>query len=258
MSYIKSAEIVNHLNITKGDTLFISSGISKLAKVCKENNDIFDGNEFIELIQKKIGPEGTLLFPTYNWSFCQGKPFNYYETPSETGTLSQIALDRADFERTRHPIYSFAVWGKDKDYLCSLTNQSSFGHDSPFAHLHKVNAKNLIIDVKFQNSFTFVHYVEEQVGNIHYRYMKDFNSVYIDRDGSESDRSYSMLVRDLDLDVINLVDPYEPLFIETGFESINIINSIFFKTINLGDVFDIIKNDILNNKSRMLCSYIGQ
>ena len=71
----------------------------------------------------------------------QIKIFDYKKTPSNCGSLSNIALQRSDFKRTKHPIHSFAVFGKHKNYLCNLENKSSWGEDSPFKFLYK-NSKN--------------------------------------------------------------------------------------------------------------------
>lgn len=47
--------------------------------------------------------------------------------------------------------------------------------------------------------FTFMHYVEKEL-KVPYRYMKAFNSKYIDEQGEVEERTYSMYVRDLDIE----------------------------------------------------------
>ena len=58
------------------------------------------------------------------------------------GSMGSFALKRKDFRRTKNPIYSFAVTGKDKDYLCNLNHNNCFDFDSPFGYLIKNHAKN--------------------------------------------------------------------------------------------------------------------
>ena len=79
-----------------------------------------------------------------------------------TGALSNIALRRKDFKRSKNPIYSFAVWGKNKNKICSLSHKSCFSLKSPFGYLIKNNAKNLCIGMNFRDAFTFVHVVEQK------------------------------------------------------------------------------------------------
>lgn len=69
---------------------------------------------------------------------------------------------------------------------------------------------------------------------------------------------YSMYVRDLALDVQTSIDPIEDDFRRTGVEREFKVNNSEIKLIRLGDAYDIIMKDIQDNKSRKLCSYMGQ
>ena len=95
--------------------------------------------------------------------FCIGKEYDIRSDKSETGSLSKVALQRSDFRRTKHPIYSFAVSGKDREKLLSLDDQSGWGPNSLFAYFHKSGAKNLFIGIDYKNGFTFDHYFEEKI-----------------------------------------------------------------------------------------------
>lgn len=258
MSHICYKDIASKLDINPNGTLLISSDITALAKNAIEHGEFFDPNIFIDSFIEQIGENGTLLFPTYNWDFCKGKTFDYNKTPCMTGVLGKVALKRNDFIRTRHPIYSFAVWGKDKDYLYSLANKDSFGIDSPFAYLYDSKAQNLMINSDLKDSLTFVHYVEEQSGGVEYRFNKDFTSGYIDEKGAEDIRTYSMFVRNLDLDVVNTINPLEELFARSNVIKFSIINNILFRMLDLNGSYNIILNDILHNKSKSICTYKGQ
>ena len=144
-NYVHYQDIVSHLDISRGDTLLVQSDIVKLLCVCREHKENFDANKFIDSILDKIGQDGTLLFPAFNFEFCSGKAFHYRNTVSTSGSLSRAALKRRDFIRTRHPIYSYAVSGFGSHDLYDLDNKSAFGSDSPFAYLQNNNAKQLTI-----------------------------------------------------------------------------------------------------------------
>ena len=251
-------EIINAFDIKKGDVVFISSDVLKMLFLGIASNCPVDLNHFIGILIDKVGPTGTLLFPTYNWDFCKGKTFDYHNTPSKTGSLGTFALKHEGFRRTKHPIYSFAVWGKDQEYLCSLNNVHSFGIDSPFAFLKEKNALNILLDVGFKNSFTFVHYVEEQSGCVKYRYQKMFHAKYIDEFGKISDASYSMFVRNLDLNVVNTIDPIAQIMEEKGIVQRNEVRSITIFRVRFAEAYPVIMDDIIHNKSRNICTYIGQ
>jgi len=254
--YISISEWINMLDIQKGDILLVSSDIRRLLFSAVKNGDFFSPSVLIEQLQTKLSAEGTLLFPTFNWDFCKGMPFDYYNTPCMTGILGREALKRSDFKRSLHPMYSFAVWGRDQDYICKMKNESAFGGDSPFAYLHHYG-KNLLIDVSMKRCFTFAHYVEEQVG-APYRYMKNFVSQYTGPGGSSEERSYSMFVRCLDKAVENLIDPLGEDLTEEGLLERKIINGITFSILRFSDFYVFAERDILENKAGKLCSYKGQ
>ncbi|MDR1137068.1 MAG: AAC(3) family N-acetyltransferase [Synergistaceae bacterium] len=257
MEYISYKRIVDHLDIERGDSLHISSDIRLIMRSAGKNGEMFDIGELINSFQRKLGTEGTLIFPTFNWDFCKGLPFDYRKTLCMTGSLGQAALRRDDFARTAHPMYSFAVWGKDKDLLCGLRNKSGFGHDSPFAYLNE-NAKGLMFSLPFSKGFTFNHFVEEISGHVTYRYMKDFTAEYIDDDGKSNVRTYSMFVRDLDLDVKNATWFMASHLKELGVMNSYEVNGSEFHVFKFSETYEPVLRDILYNRSRKICTYIGQ
>lgn len=249
-------ELFDAFNIEISDIIFVSSDISMLSYYFNKERIKFDPNILINILIEKIDSNGTLIFPTFNWDFCQGKTFDYHNTISKTGNLTSLALKRNDFRRTKHPIYSFAVYGKDKDYLCSLENKSSFGIDSPFNYFYEKNAKNLFINIDYQSSATFVHRVEEKIG-VEYRYLKDFTSLYIDEDNNKSERTYSMYVRYLDKDVITTINPMHDIFVKN-----KCVEEIYFKTafirlLNMRKAYDLVELDILENNAKNIVKYDG-
>ena len=256
--YIKLKNLAEYLHINRGDNIFVTSDVKQLLYNLVSMDDDTDLNILIDGIINIIGEEGTLVFPTFNWDFCKGVPFDIKKTACKTGSLGKLALKRSDFRRTKHALYSFAVWGKGQDEMCAMTNKSSFGIDSPFTYMTENGFKNLFIDKDLGHSFVYVHYVEEQVGNIPYRYLKDFTADYIDEDRSVSKKTFAMNVRDLDLDVTNRIDDFEEDFIKASVMEKFSINGIDYKIIDLKGAFPIIAEDVRHNRSRKVCSYIGQ
>ena len=122
------------VNLSTGDTVMVSSDVLKIMIHNKKSKNKIDIDSIIDMIIEKISHKGTLLFPTFNWDFCSGKDFDYKKTLSQCGTLSNIALKRSDFKRTKNPIYSFAVTGKDKDFFCNMPHRDSFSFDSPLGY----------------------------------------------------------------------------------------------------------------------------
>ena len=255
--YISYKKIPSVLKIEKGDVILLTSDITDLFLQCQENGEILDVNILLDNFQEAIGEEGTLLIPTYNWGFCQGKAFDYKKTPSKTGAIGNAALRRKDFTRTKHPIYSFAVWGKDAVKLAEMDNIESFGPDSPFAYLEQVDAKNVFIGASLRNSFTYIHYIEQKL-KAPYRFSKVFRSHYIDQDKVDTVRDYSMYVRDLDLEVVCAPNPFVDTLYANQVVQHGLINGVPYEVIRFSEVTPYIQNDILYNRSKNLCKYKGQ
>ncbi|AXH98458.1 aminoglycoside N(3)-acetyltransferase [Sporosarcina sp. PTS2304] len=245
--------IVEAFELKKGDIVLVASNLIKLVMQARKRKERFQVDILIDCLISAIGQEGTLLFPTYNWDYCNGVAFDYHKTISKTGSLSNAALKREDFLRTKHPIYSFAVWGKDQEKLVNLQNKSAFGKDSPFAYLHKHHAKMIMIDVDYQNSFTFVHYAEEMAA-VTYRYMKEFTADYIDENNQMHKTTYSMLVRNLDMGVQTKVNPIGEEMEKKGVATVTDVHSIICRVVDLNKAYGVIMDDIESNASNKLYS----
>ena len=258
MAYISYLDLPRQWGLQSGDCVLLSSDIMKLTFTAGRNGELFDRNRFLEAILEVIGTEGTLLIPTFNWDFCHGVAFDYRKTPCKTGTLGTVALRHPAFRRTQHPLYSFAVAGRDQELLCQMQNQSSFGDDSPFGYLEQHHGKSVLIDLHYTDCFTFVHHCEEQCGVNTYRFPKTFTGQYIDAEGHESERSYSMLVRSYELyeetDLTGIGYRLE----SEGAARLLMLNDIPFRIVDLSKAAPIIRDDIMNNASRGLCRHKGQ
>lgn len=199
------------VGVKAGDLLYISSDITLMVfKAMKEyglkgkNGRNSFINEFVDGLQRLVGQEGTLLIPMFTWQFCRKVPYDTRTTQGEVGSLGNwILANRDDFGRTEHPLYSFMVWGKDKSKLMAMKNRTAWSQDSPFAYMHHNNGKCLLVNIGPHEGFTFNHYVEETI-RVPYRYFKDFKGEYVDAKGNSSERVYTMYVRDLDIESVQI------------------------------------------------------
>lgn len=239
-------DILIKFGIQKGDTLFVSSDVTQMLYDAQEKGEDISLDSIIDVLKEVVGEKGNLLFPTYNWGFCKGKPFDYKKTPSKTGILTKQALKRNDFKRTKHPIYSFAVYGKDKEYLTSLDYKDSFGSDSIFAWFYKIGAKNLFINIEYSSSATFCHYVEECNG-APYRFIKEFSADYIDESGKCSTKTYSMFVRYLDKDLISLGDILFNEFPKQGIEQNIMLEKSIIRLVDMRKAYDAFDDNMKNH-----------
>lgn len=149
----------------------------------------------IYAVEAAIGPSGTLVIPTFSYSFTKGEPFDTRRTPSAVGMVSDRFRTLPGVLRSADPIFSFAARGKLAEELCGITGRECFGEGSVFAMLHRVNAQIVNLGCSMTRGGTFVHYVEVAHG-VQYRYKKEFSGTTISEGRSRED-SVIYHVRDL-------------------------------------------------------------
>lgn len=190
-------ELINSIEIEKGSIIDVVSDMRLLMLKAREKGVRFKGEDFIEALKEAVGSEGTLMLRMFNWDFCKGIPFDAATTKSHVGALGNYALKMPEFRRTRHPIYSWMVWGKYADELCEIDDDNAFGASSIFAWQYNHDNAYIIrfTDTEYDGR-TYFHYVEDKL-KVPYRYPKNFTADYKDADGNVSQKTYSMLVHDM-------------------------------------------------------------
>ncbi len=245
-------KVLGELGIGEGDILYVSSDIKTLLFNLavgqniknKSDRDAAIG-EFVDVFQEIVTAQGTLMFPVFSWDWCRGNGFDYRKTKGEVGTLSNwILKNRTDFIRTRHPIYSFMVWGKDAEYLKTLDNQDAWSHASPFYYLQINHAKQLLFNIEAYQGLTFGHYLEQEVA-VPYRHTKYFFGVYTDETGIKEKRMYSMYVRDMNVD--SGCGIHNSWLIEKGVAQKTEWEGNVLTVVDLQQSYYIIRDDLLNN-----------
>lgn len=188
-------DILDAFHLNRGDVVLVSSELLKIMWMCRNLSEKFDADVLLERLQDIVGAEGTILISTYNFDFSNKGFYDYRNSKSTVGFLGNTALARPDFRRTRHPLHSFAVWGKDQELLCSMENEDSYAGDSPFSYLLEHDAREIGLGIEYLQAFTFIHFVET-AAHVPYRFHKVFEGTYVTPDGTEERRRYTSNVRD--------------------------------------------------------------
>lgn len=238
--YIPYLEIAKGLGIQKGDAVLLTSDVLKLAMKARKRERSFDPHRFLRSFIEEVGEEGTLLVPAYNFDLEDGDTFDVGGTMPMTGALALAAMNDKSFERTRHPLHSFLVSGKDRSLLAGMNNKSSFGPDSPFAYLHQENALMVFAGTSPSEAMTFVHYVEESE-QVKYRKYRELIILCRGRDGSSEKRAYGIFAKKpgYTMRLERLPELFPP-----GVLKSYSFNEIPFFTIGCRDAFDALQANI--------------
>lgn len=191
---------------------------------------------------------GRLCSPYSHGIGAGGRGFNIKATKGEVGTLSNwVMANREDFIRTKHPMYSFVVWGKDAVKLASMENQDAWSHASPFFYLYTHGAKQLLFNIEAYQGLTFGHYMEQEVG-VWYRHPKYFFGDYTDENGITERRMYSMHVRDMDFE--SACGIHNDWLIESGVASRGEWEDNLLTVVDLKKCYGLLREDMINNAGK--------
>jgi len=150
---IKEEFIIIHSDIVS--LAFNDFSIQKLWQI------IFDG----------IGKNKTYIFPTF--TFSRKKIWDYHNSKSDTGILSEYFRKYISSRRTIHPVHSIAIYGNNFKEIPNHNCPSSFGKESVWEWLcNNKNVCNLSLGVKLEGGATICHYPEELIGVNYRKYIK--------------------------------------------------------------------------------------
>ena len=155
---------LQRIGIRPGDLLLVHSSYDSFAGFTGTATDVID------VLQKSIGPNGTLMMPTLPFTgtaveYASRSPvFDVARTPSRTGLLTELFRRSSGVVRSVHPTHSVALWGHDAHLLAKDHYRATTpcGEGTPFAALLERNGKILLLGADI-DSLTFYHMIEEAI-----------------------------------------------------------------------------------------------
>lgn len=171
--------------IKKGDTLFVTTSLGMLGapkvkgrininKICKI---------ILDSIKKVLGLNGTILVPTYSYSFGKTDEnkmpiFDLKNTPSKIGPFSNFFIKQKGVIRSEDPMVSIAALGKNAKKIFKKISRTSYGKDCVFERILKIkNAKCCSIGLG-PNWIPFIHY-SDWLNKAPFRYDKFFEGIIV-------------------------------------------------------------------------------
>lgn len=118
----------------------------------------------IETLLSILGPEGTLVMPTFTFSWVGRLPYDPNTTASRVGAVTDLFWRRFGVLRSAHPTHSFAALGKHASALLSDHDhtRSPLSTDGPLGRLADLDGKILLFAPPTSN--TIMHVGEYRAG----------------------------------------------------------------------------------------------
>jgi aminoglycoside 3-N-acetyltransferase len=154
--------LTGDLRLQSGDVVFVHSSLDQL-------NLDFPFYRILTLLRNVIGPDGTMLFPTYpnhrisSYEYLlQGRTFDVRRTPSYAGLLTEFARKQPAAVRSLHPTKSVCAIGPLARELTSTHQNSRYPYDSgsPFYKLTEHQGKIVGLGV-WTSRLSFAYCVDD-------------------------------------------------------------------------------------------------
>lgn len=189
-------KVLTNLGISTNDVIMVhgDAGVAAQLRNIAINERI---NYLLNELINFIGSEGTLVVPTFSYTFTKNENFDPINTPSDVGVFSEAFRVHPGTLRSKNPNFSVSSIGKYAEKFSESRIDDCFGPKTAFDILYNHNAKLLCLGCNFSR-ITFVHYVEQKLG-VSYRYLKSFSGHIIDGNNSY-DLVNTYYVRDLSID----------------------------------------------------------
>lgn len=201
--------------VCEGDLVHVQSDLRTLGPVEAEPGREAMLEFYLGAFREVLGPAGTLTVYTFFEDYGRyGTPFDRESSPSSVGAFSEYVRTRPAAVRSLHPVMSVAALGARAEEICGGTHFDALGYDSPWARLHRANAKLVSLGLRFRDSLTFAHYIESLYG-VPYKYTKLFRAPVL-AGGEEIPGPFTMSVRYLDFSIEHDVAEFERRLLAAG------------------------------------------
>lgn len=142
----------------------------------KSLNDI---EIFWKILEKNIKNKFTIIMPSFSLRIKKNEKWDYNETKSEMGLLSEYFRKKIALKRSIHPFHSVCIYGPLHKKIPNHNCKSSFGQGSVWEWLcNNKQVLNISIGISLAGGATYVHHSEEKSKVPYRKYIKISNQVF--------------------------------------------------------------------------------
>lgn len=239
---------LQRLGIKRGDTICVHSQIYSLGiPLCGKEQLL---NYYCKILKESVGQSGTLIMPTFSYSFCNNEVYDIQHTPSSVGILTEHFRKYPGAQRTKHPIFSFAVLGPREEEFLDISWDAFDKEESVYGKL--LRSDDSIVLFGAHKGYTF-YYLSEQYVGVKHRYFKNFSGTIIDNNrGEQYTQTVPYFVRHLDMRSIEDQRRVDQYLIQAGvLEGVEISGGSISR-FHCKDAFQECTKKIMENESYFL------
>jgi aminoglycoside 3-N-acetyltransferase len=174
----KLLNLFDEIGILKGSTVMAHTALFTLGMI--------EGGVagFYQALMDQIGPEGTLIVPTFTYSFRRDELYDKNNTPvaKNIGIFSEFVRKLPIAVRSEDPLFSMSSVGPRASELMKLRSKNCFGIESIYSKLFDEDISFLAIGITYSTGLTgFIHL--EKISSVPYRKDQNFTGKSVDDNG---------------------------------------------------------------------------
>lgn len=253
----KLSIVFDRFKISKGSNIYLGVDILTLAKFLnfESKNLEYLSEIFLKLILKKVGSSGSIVVPVFNFDCVSQNKFDQKNSPGQSGMFGNLLLKKYYKFRTKHPMYSFLVFGKKSKSYLKKNNIGATDKDSLWKNFNDDNFELITFGHHYVRSLTHVHYLENLL-NVNYREKKIFKVSYKNIKGKKFIKKYSFFARKLDVcEFSSITKKCDKLLFKYKIADFLYIGGLICFKLNLNRASNLIINSLKKN-SKDLLSFI--
>lgn len=154
----------------------VHSGLSRLGVLIQ---GVKNANELsatiLKALQNVVGPNGTIVVPTFTYSLGKGEIYDPKTTPCPLmGQFSEYFWRLLEAKRSLDPFLSVAAIGPRADELTKVVANTSFGKDSFFDRFTKMGGGTKLLTIGIELRWATILHAYEEEFKVPHRYKKFF------------------------------------------------------------------------------------
>jgi aminoglycoside 3-N-acetyltransferase len=150
---------LSSLGLGNGDVLFCHSNLSLFGNMYECEDKEHYCKNFLDAILNVIGDDGTLIVPTYTYSFFNNQAYDSITSSHKMGIFAEYVRQHVSSRRNDDPCFSVSILGRLRNDFIACSSSDTFGPRSVYEKLIAEDGK--IVNFNMGPSSALIHYVEK-------------------------------------------------------------------------------------------------
>ena len=175
-------DLLSTLGVGDGDIVMVHSAVFTLGHIESGPSGLYHA------FRNLLGDEGTLIVPTFTYSFRRDQVFDVRNTPvgAEIGAFAEYVRKLPGATRSTDPLFSMAAIGPQAEALMKRTSHNCFGEGSIYEKIFAVDTLFVALGITYSTGLAaFMHL--ERLAGVDYRREMRFDGLSIGYDGKPYD-----------------------------------------------------------------------